>query len=40
LTHGRDLRACAKLGGLCAAEVISHMGARPEIPLKEFAARA
>jgi sugar/nucleoside kinase (ribokinase family) len=39
LTHGRDLRACARLGGLCAAEVISHMGARPETALKELAAR-
>jgi sugar/nucleoside kinase (ribokinase family) len=40
LTHGRDLRACARLGGLCAAEVIGHMGARPELPLKELALRA
>jgi sugar/nucleoside kinase (ribokinase family) len=24
---------CARLGGICAAEVISHMGARPERPL-------
>lgn len=40
LTHGRDLRACARLGSLAAAEVISHIGARPEISLKELLARA
>ncbi len=40
LTHGRDLAACGRLGGLCAAEVISHFGARPETPLKELAAKA
>jgi len=40
LTHGRELAACGKLGSLCAAEVISHFGARPETPLKELAAKA
>lgn len=40
LTHGRDLPACARLGSLCAAEVISHFGARPETSLKALAAKA
>jgi sugar/nucleoside kinase (ribokinase family) len=39
-THGRDLAHCAKLGALCAAEIISHFGARPETKLKELAAKA
>ena len=34
LTRGKDLAECGKLGALAAAEVISHYGARPEIPLK------
>jgi len=37
LTHGQDPEHCARLGGKCAAEVISHMGARPETDLKELA---
>jgi sugar/nucleoside kinase (ribokinase family) len=40
LTHGKDLRACAGLGSLCAAEIIGHFGARPEASLKELAAKA
>ena len=32
-TSGRSLRDCGRLGGLAAAEVISHFGARPEVPL-------
>ncbi len=36
-THGRDLRSCAQLGAIAAAEVISHLGARPEAPLKDLA---
>jgi sugar/nucleoside kinase (ribokinase family) len=31
--HGRPAAECARLGGLAAAEVISHFGARPEAPL-------
>jgi sugar/nucleoside kinase (ribokinase family) len=38
LTHGRDLGTCARLGGVAAAEVISHLGARPERPLAELVA--
>jgi sugar/nucleoside kinase (ribokinase family) len=37
LTHGKGLPECGKLGGLAAAEVISHYGARPEVPLAELA---
>jgi sugar/nucleoside kinase (ribokinase family) len=37
LTHGKSLPDCGKLGGLAAAEVISHYGARPEISLGELA---
>ncbi len=40
LTHGRDLVNCGKLGSLCAAEVISHFGARPEKSLAELAREA
>lgn len=29
-THGKPLAECARLGGIAAAEVISHVGARPE----------
>lgn len=39
LTQGRDLRDCAALGSLAAGEVISHVGARPEVSLKELAAK-
>jgi len=34
LTSGRDHAECARLGGVAAAEVISHFGARPETALK------
>jgi len=36
-TRGFDLARCGALGGLAAAEVISHYGARPETPLHELA---
>jgi adenosine kinase len=38
LARGRDHRACAQLGALAAAEVIQHIGARPQVSLKELAA--
>jgi sugar/nucleoside kinase (ribokinase family) len=38
LTQGRTLAACARLGGIAAAEIIGHVGARPETPLKDLAA--
>ncbi|HKW54840.1 MAG TPA: adenosine kinase [Stellaceae bacterium] len=40
LTHGRDITGCARLGSLCAAEIISHFGARPETSLKTLAEEA
>ena len=40
LTHGMEPVASTRLGGLCAAEVISHTGARPEADLKALAAAA
>lgn len=40
LTAGRDLATCARLGGLCAAEIISHYGARPEAALADLARAA
>jgi len=35
-TNGHSLEDCAKLGGLAAAEVISHLGARPEVSLSDL----
>jgi len=33
LTRGLALPTCGALGSLCAAEIISHVGARPETAL-------
>ena len=33
-TQGRDLKACATMGTIAAAEIIEHYGARPEADLK------
>ena len=38
LARGRDHRTCARLGAIAAAEVIQHIGARPEVSLKDLAA--
>jgi sugar/nucleoside kinase (ribokinase family) len=35
-TQGRDYADCGRIAALCAGEVISHMGARPETPLNEL----
>lgn len=40
LIRGKTLADCGRLGGLAAAEVISHYGARPEKSLKQLAADA
>jgi sugar/nucleoside kinase (ribokinase family) len=40
LTHGMGPEDSTRLGGLCAAEVISHTGSRPESDLKILAAGA
>jgi sugar/nucleoside kinase (ribokinase family) len=36
-THGHDLERSLTLGALCAAEIISHFGARPQVDLKTLA---
>ncbi|MGO9672949.1 MAG: adenosine kinase [Methylocella sp.] len=36
-TKGRDLVTCAKLGALAAAEIIQHIGARPQKDLAQLA---
>lgn len=33
LTHGYDPEGCGRLAGLCAGEVIAHLGARPQADL-------
>jgi len=38
LADGADLARAARLGGICAAEVISHLGARSEVPLGQLVA--
>ncbi len=38
LARGQNMQEALKLGCLCASEVISHLGARPEKNLKQFAA--
>ena len=38
LSDDHDLAACARIAGIAAAEVIAHMGARPEISLKDVVA--
>jgi sugar/nucleoside kinase (ribokinase family) len=36
-THGRDAADCGRLGSIAAAEIISHVGARPETKLSTLA---
>jgi sugar/nucleoside kinase (ribokinase family) len=40
LTRGLPLPICGEFGSLCAAEIISHVGARPERSLSELVAEA
>ncbi|HUN46736.1 MAG TPA: adenosine kinase [Stellaceae bacterium] len=40
LTRGRPLADCGRLGSLAAAEIITHVGARPEASLKDLAKAA
>ncbi len=40
LARDAGLDTCARLGGLAASEVISHIGARPEVSLKDLAAQS
>lgn len=37
-TRGKSLAECGHLASRCAAEIISHMGARPDVPLKTLLA--
>ena len=38
-TQGMDLRKCGEIATLTATEVISHVGARPDVNLKELVER-
>jgi sugar/nucleoside kinase (ribokinase family) len=40
LTHGYDPASCGRLGGICAAEIISHLGARPQADLRQLVKEA
>jgi sugar/nucleoside kinase (ribokinase family) len=40
LTRGLPLPTCGAIGSLCAAEIISHVGARPEAALDQLVASA
>lgn len=40
LTRGLPLPTCGAIGSLCAAEIISHVGARPETQLSRLVAEA
>lgn len=35
LSHGHDMPTCGRLASIAAGEVVSHFGARPEVPLCE-----
>jgi sugar/nucleoside kinase (ribokinase family) len=39
LTHGHDLRKAARVASICAAEIISHIGARPQTNLSQLVAQ-
>jgi sugar/nucleoside kinase (ribokinase family) len=36
LTHAKTYEQCAEIGTICAAEVIMHMGPRPQVPLRSL----
>lgn len=38
LTHGMSLAECGKLGSACASDIITHLGARAQKPLKRLLA--
>ena len=40
LTSGHSLVDCGRLGSLAAAEVIEHIGPRPQSSLKDLAAQS
>lgn len=37
-TRGLGVAECGRMGGICAAEIISHVGARPQVDLKALMA--
>ena len=37
LARGADMTTCGRLGALAAAEIIQHLGARPNVSLKALA---
>lgn len=39
LSQGRDLATCGRIASIAAAEVIGHVGARPEVPLDRLVAQ-
>jgi sugar/nucleoside kinase (ribokinase family) len=39
LTNGRSLEDCARIGGMAAAEVIQHIGPRPQVSLRDMLAQ-
>ncbi len=39
-TAGRDLATCARMGAVCAAHIIGHYGARPQVNLKQLLAQS
>ena len=39
LTQGKSIAEAGRIGSLCAAEIISHYGARPQVSLSEYLAR-
>jgi hypothetical protein len=40
LTRAVLLPICGEIGSLCAAEIISHFGARPEVDLSQLLAES
>jgi sugar/nucleoside kinase (ribokinase family) len=40
LIRAQPLQVCGEIGSLCAAEIISHFGARPEVNLSELVVNA
>jgi len=38
-TQGRSLHDCGRMGAVAAAEVISHLGARPEVDMTALVAQ-
>ena len=38
IAQGRSLKDCLTMGAVCAAEVISHYGARPEADIQKLVA--